>query len=314
MPETVIIFQTFGRREIACQSLLSLLTATTNEDSVVVVTDATPVNEFDHDLLGLGPQEYIWSPGDTSLATSRNLGVSMALDKYVAKWLLFVEDDVLYHNNWYEQLIETATRLEGTISPLGLAYGVFSASPQAHKIDVDVFDNENNIFASEFGLRADQRLYSSAHYLSVGKFWDADLLGISSCQTGKINHRSTMRGYCGGSIGHLNLCSFVEGQESTHALSRDIGPAAFDKRPGGYKGIHTFVAQLNESSAVDSTERDGDISSKPTVSSVSVFKKRGPLFAMTEVIPGTRTRLRTRIRRALKVAASGLLKRKRNSH
>lgn len=289
MPETVIFFQTFGRRNISSQSLESLMEATRSEEVVIIVTDATPVVEFDRALIDIGPQEYVWSPGDVSLATSRNLGVTLCVDKYVPKWLLFVEDDVLYSDTWYRTLLDTGKSLEGRQSPLGLSYGVFSASPEAHKPSEAVYDDSFDVFASQFGLRADQRLYSASHYFSISRFWDSDLFGISSSQTGKINHRSTMRGFCGASIGHKDLCTFVEGQESTHLDLRDIGPAAFDKRPDGYKNLvsiarshHTELEKNGDGHSPQGSE------SKAAVGETTVDDSPAPLFSMSSLIPGQR--------------------------
>ena len=38
-------------------------------------------------------------------------------------------------------------------------------------------------------------------------------------------------------LGNLNLCKFIDEEESTWVGLRDIGPAAFDKRIEGYKSI-----------------------------------------------------------------------------
>ena len=60
-----------------------------------------------------------------------------------------------------------------------------------------------------------------------------------------------MRGFCSANISHLNLCSFVEGEQSTWQGTRDIGPAAFDKRLEGYKSVRKRVDDLYSSTPVN---------------------------------------------------------------
>lgn len=241
--ETLIVFNTYGRREISTVSLRSLIETTRTRNVRIVVSDATPRKNYTDELLDLEAHEYIWTPGDINSSISRNIAVSLSRDKYVFDWLLFVEDDLTYHKGWYETLITTATSLYGRKSPLGLAYGVFSAAEAAVKSDETVlYDNVHDVYASMFGLRADQRLYKASHYFNVGLTWDSDIFGISSCQTGKQSHRDLMRGFCGCSIGHRGLVSEVDGQTSTWFGKRDIGPAAFDKRTKGYDGLLAWTS------------------------------------------------------------------------
>lgn len=243
--ETVIIFGTYGRRDISTRSLHSLLTSVHDQDVIVVVSDATSFEEFDNGLYELRPDEYIWTPGNVGMATSRNIALELAREKYVFDWVCFVEDDLLYNQYWYTDLLDTATKLYGKKSPLGLAYSSFSAAPYAvGNDDTVLYDSDHDVYSSLFGLRADQRLYKMSHYVNVERYWESDLFGISSAQTGKVTHRNLMRGFCGGSIGHRNLISEVPGQESTWDGSRDIGPAAFDKRLGGYDGLINYASSL----------------------------------------------------------------------
>ena len=117
------------------------------------------------------------------MATSRNLALRLAQDKYCFEWILFVEDDLLYTDNWYPELIKFARENYGTKSPLDLFYGVFSASPSGAKNDESCqYDEQVDAYASLFGLRADQRLYKYSNYINVAKEWSSDLLGISSCR------------------------------------------------------------------------------------------------------------------------------------
>lgn len=307
--DTVIIFGTYGRRDVASASLRSLIDSTRGCNVKIIVSDATPTEEFDDRLAKLLPDQYIWTPGNVNMATSRNIGVSLARDKYVFDWIMFVEDDLFYQSGWYPSLLETASKLYGRKSPLGLAYGVFSAVSNAVKDDESVlYDAENDVFASMFGLRADQRLYKASHYFNVVQRWDSDLLGISSCQTGKPSHRDLMRGYCGCGIGHRTLVAELTGQASTWAGTRDIGPAAFDKRLEGYDGLCTYVksqyslkqAQRSDSTAPYATQGNGSSSESSTPSIPPLTK-----IPMTAVIPKSQMTLRKLARRLKK--AGGIL-------
>lgn len=274
--ETLIVFNTYCRREVSSKSLKSLIETTGGESVRIIVSDATPKKNFTNELLDLSPHEYIWTPGNINSATSRNVAVSLSRDKYVFDWLLFVEDDLIYDRRWYSELINTATLLYGKKSPLGLAYGVFSAVDVAVKNDETVlYDDNNDVYASMFGLRADQRLYKSSHYFNVALTWDSDIYGISSCQTGKQSHRDLMRGFCGCSLGHKGLVTEVSGQRSTWVGQRDIGPAAFDKRPMGYDGLLDWTSSaftkktsrhnLNRSGYSSSGERVNHVEIEPSV-------------------------------------------------
>lgn len=247
--ETLIIFGTFERRAVALRSLESLSDAVRGWDAKIIVSDATSVENFSSPLSYDSVDEYIWTPGNINMATSRNLAVSLGKEKYCFDWLLFLEDDLLYETSWYPELLGFANAAYGKRSPLGLSYGSFSASSHAvtNNDDTVDYDKDLDAYASLFGLRADQRLYKASHYSNITKFWDSDLLGISSAQTGKMNSRDTMRGYCGGSIGHRKLCSYVEDETSTWDGIRDIGPAAFDKRINGYKSIRKIASEMHVS-------------------------------------------------------------------
>ncbi len=248
--EAVLIFGTYKRPDIALKSLESLSRVGSCQNWRLVVADASDKPLLAEDCERLG-YDYIWTPGDVSMAASRDLAFAYAKMKYVAEWVLFLEDDLVYEEHWYETLINFAGRTYGKLSPFGLAYGVFSASPGVKRDETVVFDEENDCFAQFFGPRADQRLYKMSHYDSVVKHWDPDVLGISSSQTGAQIQRNTLRGFCSASIAHLNLCSFVEGEVSTWQGIRDIGPAAFDKRLGGYKSIVGRVKELSKEGPID---------------------------------------------------------------
>ena len=73
-------------------------------------------------------------------------------------------------------------------------------------MDEPIYDEKNDCYAGLFGLRADQRLYKANHYDNIGIMWDSDILGISTCQTGKLPHR-VLRGFAAAGIGHRGLCT-----------------------------------------------------------------------------------------------------------
>lgn len=230
-PETVIILTSFGRDEIAIKSINSLVKATESVRNKVkiIVSDATPSEGKILALKKINGIELIWTPNFTSAATSRNIAVEYLKDKYSPEFICFVEDDFEYSNEWYETLVNTTRKFHGKISPLGLAYGIFSTSP--HKLEKERIarDKDNNLTAYIFGAIADQRFMYFSHYLSVLRNWDADILGISYCQTGMQTSRNTMRGFCGGYIRDKKLSWPIEGLESTWSGGkRDVGPPAHD--------------------------------------------------------------------------------------
>jgi len=186
------------------------------------------------------------------MAAARNIAYQYAKQKYCYDWVLFAEDDIKYSEDWYEKLIQLSSNLYGKISPNGLIYGAFSASSGLPSGETVVFDDENDCYAVFFGPRADQRLYKTSHYENIIKHWDPDLLGISSCQTGQQISRNAMQGYCSANFSHLNLCQFIDGEESTWVGMRDIGPAAFDKRLAGYKSV---IKRVNELRVLPSTAK-----------------------------------------------------------
>lgn len=230
-PETVIIFTSFGRNEIALKSLKSLLNATEKVRNKVkiIVSDATPKEDKVLELKKLEGIDLIWTPSFTCAATSRNIAVEYMKDKYSPEFICFVEDDFEYSSEWYETLVSTTKNNFGLISPLGLAYGIFSASPHNLEKKRIKEDKENNITAYIFGAIADQRFMYYSHYVNVLRSWDPDILGISYCQTGMQTSRNVMRGFCGGIIRSEKLCWPIPEQESTwNGGKRDVGPPAHD--------------------------------------------------------------------------------------
>lgn len=229
--ETAIVFTTFGRDEIALKSIKSLREAISHKGRAVriIVSEASPNPQKTQSIRELGIEDVLWTPGFTSAATSRNIAVQYLLDKYAPQFICFVEDDFEYTNEWYDVMVKTTIENYGVISPLGLAYGVFSASP--HRLEQERIekDEENGLTAYIFGAVADQRFMPLSHYLSVMRMWDPDILGISYCQTGMQTSRNVMRGYCGGIITDRKLCWPMPEQESTWSNGkRDVGPPAHD--------------------------------------------------------------------------------------
>ena len=81
------------------------------------------------------------------MAASRDLAFKYAQMKYVFDWVLFVEDDMIYGDNWYETLLSFAREKYGKRSVFGLIYGAFSASPGIKRDETVKFDDENDCFA-----------------------------------------------------------------------------------------------------------------------------------------------------------------------
>lgn len=235
--EAVIIFGCYERYDIALKSLKSLIKSINNFRVKIIVSDSSSKPMSEMDIIVSNQVDYIWTPGKVSMAHARNLAVEYARNKYVNDWIIFVEDDIEYKTNWYHTIIDVAKNYYGKKGPHGLCYGIFTASPLGIKNDENTHTLKNGYTTSLFGPRADQRLFKMSHYLTISREWESDLLGISSAQTGKVINRSTMRGYSALSIGNLNLCKFIDEEESTWVGLRDIGPAAFDKRIEGYKSI-----------------------------------------------------------------------------
>lgn len=235
--ETVIIFGSYERYDLASKSLRSLMESVKDCRVKVIVSDSSKKPNLFDECENSNQIDYIWTPGKVSMAHARNLAVEYARNKYVTDWILFVEDDIEYRLEWYKILINVAKDYYGKRGPNGLSYGIFTASPLGIKNDENTFTLPNGFTSSIFGPRADQRLFKMSHYLTISREWETDLLGISSAQTGKVINRSAMRGYCALSIGNMDLCKFLDEEESTWVGLRDIGPAAFDKRIDGYKSI-----------------------------------------------------------------------------
>ncbi len=241
-PETCIIFVTFGREAIAKRSFSSLTNALANyrERVRIIVSDATNDMNKIAWFKDAGADDIIWTPHFTCAATSRNLAVTLMLDKYSAENICLLEDDFEYSELWYPVILKTCRENFGKISPWGLSYGMFTAS--THNIEDERIkrDPNNGLVAYIFGGVADQRFMPTHHYLSTLRMWDPDILGVSYCQTGMQTSRNTMRGFCGGiiSAGDKWLCRPVPGQESTWSGGkRDVGPPAHDMNPEKFRVI-----------------------------------------------------------------------------
>ena len=242
--ECAIVLGTFNRPDICDKSLISLLKSIKGFNVRVILVDSSNKKLSLQKFYDYENIDYLWLPGDVSMAASRNIGFEYAKEKYVFDWVMFLEDDLIYEFNWYKELISFAKKTYGKQSPHNLFYSCFTASYYKKNDETIIYDKQNDCYAEFFGARADQRLYKTNHYLSINLKWEKDLLGISSYQTGAQSHRDTMNGYCSANIGHRNLSFPVEGEISTWQGIRDIGPAAFDKRKEGYKSMIERVNQL----------------------------------------------------------------------
>ena len=123
-PETCIIFVSYGRADIAASSYASLSAsiAPYRDRIKIVISDATDDEQKMRWAKNTDADDVILTPRFTPSASSRNLAMTLILDKYAPGYLCMLEDDYLYHPDWYPSLVETANRLYGVLSPLSLAY------------------------------------------------------------------------------------------------------------------------------------------------------------------------------------------------
>lgn len=248
--ETIIIFTTYRREEISIESIGSLCEAIKGQNARIIVNDASPEVKDRSTMFFNELVDYIWTPSFTSAATSRNIAVEYAKDKYVPEYICFVEDDYLYESHWYRYLVDVCKRNYGKKSPLGLAYGVFSASRHRLEKNRIKFDKLNGLTAYIFGAVADQRFMPYSHYINVFRFWDPDVLGVSYCQTGMQTGRNTMNGFCGGIIQEIELCAPIPETVSTWSSGkRDVGPPAHSLNPKDFNVIiKTIQSKFEENS------------------------------------------------------------------
>jgi hypothetical protein len=240
-PETCLVFVSYGRPETARRSYLSLEEAVSpyREKIRIIISDATDQIDKINWARNTDADDVIITPRFTPAATSRNLAMTLILDKYSPTYLCLVEDDFKYSREWYPRLVEAAEALYGVRSPYGLAYGLFSGCAHHIPAELKKEDPDNQVTAYLFGAVAYQRFTTTAHYLSVMRNWDADLLGISYAQTGGQTFRNTMRGYCGGILpGNLSEPIDQEGMKSTWSKGkRDPGPPAHSFEISDYQAI-----------------------------------------------------------------------------
>ncbi len=229
-PQTCVVFVTCGRLEVARRSFESLCHAIAPDRQRIrlILTDASDDDAKIAWARSVEADDVILTPRFTPAATSRNLAMTLILDKYCPKYLCMVEDDFAYDAAWYPAMVDAAERLYGAISPWGLAYGMFSACDADIRADRIREDPEHGVRAYLFGAVAYQRFTTTAHYLGVMRGWDSDVLGISYAQTGGQTFRNTMRGFCGAVLpGRLSWPIEPAGAVSTwRDGKRDPGPPA----------------------------------------------------------------------------------------
>jgi hypothetical protein len=256
-PETCFVFSTFGRAEIARKSFASLTSALAQyrKQVKIIITDATNDEEKMKWATQSDADDVILTPRFTSNATSRNLAMTLIMDKYSPKYLCMLEDDFEYTADWYPCLVEATNRLYGVISPFNLAYGIFSAGPEPNKERCKI-DIVNGVTAYIFGSIASQRFMPTFHYLSVMRMWDPDLLGISYAQTGGQTFRNTMRGYCGAVLPPKLSWPIDEDQtKSTWVGKRDPGPPAHSLNLEEYKVIESAAHKIGSYSNVQPEQK-----------------------------------------------------------
>lgn len=240
-PETCIVFVSYGRPAIAQRSFNSLMQALQpfRERVRVIISDASDDPQKMEWARQSDADDVILTPRFTPAATSRNLASTLILDKYSPQYICMLEDDFEYSPDWYAALVDAATRLYGVLSPLNLAYGIFSACDHHIPAERKMEDTQNEVTAYIFGAVAYQRFVPTHHYLSVMRTWDADLLGISYAQTGGQTFRNTMRGFCGAVLpGQLSRPLDINSSDSTWSKGkRHPGPAAHSFELGDYEVI-----------------------------------------------------------------------------
>ncbi|MGB9499908.1 MAG: class I SAM-dependent methyltransferase [Dissulfuribacterales bacterium] len=247
-PETCIVFTSYERPEIAARSYDSLTSAISPyRDRVsIIISDATDDEQKMSWARNTDADDVILTPRFTPAATSRNMAMTLILDKYSPRFLGMVEDDFEYHADWYSNLIEAMNRLYGVISPFDLAYGIFSACDHHIPPERRKEDKLNGVTAYIFGAVAYQRFMPTSHYLAVMRGWDADLLGISYAQTGGQTFRNTMRGFCGAILpGKLSWPIDTNSTASTWSKGkRDPGPPAHSFDLSNYDVIREAVRKV----------------------------------------------------------------------
>jgi hypothetical protein len=240
-PETCIVFVSCGRPKISERSYNSLISAISpwRDRIKVIISDASGNENKIKWVRSTDADDLILTPKFTSAATSRNLAVSLILDKYATKYICTLEDDFEYHEKWYPSLVQHTERLYGVISPFNLPYGIFSTCDHHIPMERKKIDKSNDVTAYLFGAVAYQRFMPLSHYLSVMRFWDSDILGISYAQTGGQTFRNTMRGFCGCILPEkLSWPIDVSGSESTWSGGkRNPGPPAHSFKIEEYEVI-----------------------------------------------------------------------------
>lgn len=245
-PETCIVFVSYGRQDVAARSYESLSRAVAScRDRVkLIISDATDDDQKIAWARNTDADEVILTPRFTPAATSRNLATTLVLDKYSPRYLCMVEDDFEYSTEWYPSIVDATNRLYGAMSPMNLAYGIFSACDHHVPAQCCAVDEQNNVTAYIFGAVAYQRFMPTSHYLSVMRYWDSDLLGISWAQTGGQTFRNAMRGFCGAVLpGGLSRPIDVNKSLTTWVGKRDPGPPAHSFNLDDYDVVRQTAQQ-----------------------------------------------------------------------
>lgn len=245
-PETCLIFVSYGRAEVAARSYesLSLALAPYRDRVRIVISDATDDEQKMMWARNTDADDVILTPRFTAAATSRNIATTLVLDKYSPRYLCMVEDDFEYSTEWYPSIVDATNRLYGVMSPMNLAYGIFSACDHHVPAERCAVDEQNGVTAYIFGAVAYQRFMPTSHYLSVMRYWDSDLLGISWAQTGGQTFRNVMRGFCGAILnGRLSRPLDIDKSHSTWVNKRPVGPNAHSFNLDDYDVIRQAAQQ-----------------------------------------------------------------------
>ena len=82
--ETLIIFGTYKIIEICLKSLESLTAAIKAYDVKLIVSDGTPDKPINQKSPRQHVDDFVWTPKLTNMATSRNIALRLAQDKYTS--------------------------------------------------------------------------------------------------------------------------------------------------------------------------------------------------------------------------------------
>lgn len=125
MPQLAVIIVTFGRLELTKQTLTSLFDCGIDAQTQVIVVDNGSPIELQQTLLTYSNKidHLILLNKNYGKPYALNLGIAAAKEKCIAEnkpapdYFLFCDNDLLFHANWRDQLLQTYKEHESL--PLG---------------------------------------------------------------------------------------------------------------------------------------------------------------------------------------------------